>query len=85
MASVMLHVLKEEESALRLYFNDISDSTPLSREQEVVLSTRIREGDMVARDELVRRTCASSSTSPRTIRIAASDFPTSSVPATSGL
>ncbi len=54
MASVMLHVLKEEESALRLYFNDISDSTPLSREQEVVLSTRIREGDMVARDELVQ-------------------------------
>ena len=54
MASTMLHVLKEEESALRLYFNDISDSTPLSREQEVALSTKIRQGDQDARDELVQ-------------------------------
>ena len=54
MASTMLHVLKEEESALRLYFNDISDSTPLSREQEVALSTKIRQGDQEARDELVQ-------------------------------
>ena len=54
MASTMLQVLKEEESALRLYFKDISDSTPLSREQEVVLSAKIRNGDMDARDELVQ-------------------------------
>jgi RNA polymerase primary sigma factor len=43
-----------EESTLRPYFDDIADSTPLSREREVELSARITGGDMQARDELVQ-------------------------------
>ena len=45
--------LSDEETTLRLYFDDIADSSPLSREREVALSERIDEGDMQARDELV--------------------------------
>ena len=53
MAYTLQEVLNDEESTLRLYFDDIADSTPLPREREVELSTRIRQGDMEARDELV--------------------------------
>ena len=45
--------LSDEETTLRLYFDDIADSRPLSREREVALSERIDDGDMQARDELV--------------------------------
>ncbi len=54
MAYTLQEVLKDEESTLRLYFDDIADSTPLSREKEVALSARIHQGDMLARDELVQ-------------------------------
>ena len=46
--------LGDRESTLRLYFDDIADSKPLSREREVELSARIQDGDMQARDELVQ-------------------------------
>ena len=45
--------LGDWESTLQLYFDDIADSKPLSRQREVELSTRIQDGDMHARDELV--------------------------------
>ena len=54
MAYPLHEVLNKEESTLRLYFDDIADSTPLSREREVELSARIHAGDMDARDELVQ-------------------------------
>ncbi|MEC8933568.1 MAG: RNA polymerase sigma factor RpoD/SigA [Candidatus Latescibacterota bacterium] len=54
MAYTLQEVLKDEESALRLYFDDISDSTPLSREKEVELSAKVHAGDQDARDELVQ-------------------------------
>ncbi len=54
MAYTLQEVLNDEDSALRLYFDDIADSTPLSREKEVALSTLIHQGDMEARDELVQ-------------------------------
>ena len=54
MAYPLHEVLNKEESTLRLYFDDIADSTPLSREREVELSARIHAGDMEARDELVQ-------------------------------
>ena len=54
MAYTLQEVLNDEESALRLYFDDIADSTPLPREREVELSTKIRAGDMEARDTLVQ-------------------------------
>ncbi|MFH1568396.1 MAG: RNA polymerase sigma factor RpoD/SigA [Gemmatimonadota bacterium] len=54
MAYTLQEVLNDEESTLRLYFDDIADSTPLPREKEVALSTLIRQGDMEARDELVK-------------------------------
>jgi RNA polymerase primary sigma factor len=50
----MQEILSDEENTLRLYFDDIADSRPLSREREVELSARIQEGDMQARDELVQ-------------------------------
>ncbi|MFH1570799.1 MAG: RNA polymerase sigma factor RpoD/SigA [Gemmatimonadota bacterium] len=50
----MIDSTHDGENAIRLYFNDITDSTPLSREREVELSTRIRQGDMEARNELVQ-------------------------------
>ena len=46
--------LHDEESTLRLYFDDIAESTPLSREREVELAERIKSGDMRARDEMIR-------------------------------
>lgn len=46
--------LGDRESTLRLYFDDIADSKPLSREREVELSARIQDGDQGARDELVQ-------------------------------
>ena len=49
-----MHNFQDEENTLRLYFDDIADSKPLSREREVELSARIKEGDMVARDEMVQ-------------------------------
>ena len=54
MAYSLQEVLNNEESTLRLYFDDIADSTPLSREKEVELSARIHAGDQEARDELVQ-------------------------------
>ena len=54
MAYTLQEVLNNEESTLRLYFDDIADSTPLSREKEVELSAKIHAGDMAARDELVQ-------------------------------
>jgi|TARA_A100001037_G_scaffold241628_1_gene221841 RNA polymerase primary sigma factor len=54
MAYTMQEILSDEENTLRLYFDDIADSRPLSREREVELSARIQEGDMQARDELVQ-------------------------------
>ena len=45
---------RHEDGALRLYFDDIADSTPLPREKEVELSAKIHAGDMAARDELVQ-------------------------------
>ena len=43
-----------EKDILRLYFDDIAESKPLSREREVELAARIQQGDMAARDELVQ-------------------------------
>jgi RNA polymerase primary sigma factor len=54
MGYTMQEVLNDEENTLRLYFDDIADSKPLSREKEVELASRIKEGDMHARDELVQ-------------------------------
>ena len=54
MAYTMQEVLHDEESTLRLYFDDISESKPLSREKEVELAARIKEGDIMARDQLVQ-------------------------------
>ena len=53
MAYKLQEVLNPEENILRRYFDDIADSTPLSREKEARLSARIHAGDMAARDELV--------------------------------
>ena len=44
---------KNDADSLRLYFDDIVDSTPLTREREVELSARIQKSDRSARDELV--------------------------------
>ena len=54
MAYAIQEVLNDEDNTLRLYFDDIADSRPLSRQREVELSARIQDGDMVARDELVQ-------------------------------
>ena len=43
-----------EEQTLRLYFYDIAESTPLPREREVELADRVKNGDMCARDEMIR-------------------------------
>jgi RNA polymerase primary sigma factor len=53
MGYTMQEILSDEESTLRLYFDDIAESRPLSREREVELSARIHNGDQAARDELV--------------------------------
>ncbi len=54
MARPLHNVLYNEKSTLQLYFDDIADSTPLSREKEVELSARIQAGDLSARNELVQ-------------------------------
>jgi len=54
MASTNYQLQNEEGNALRLYFDDIVNSTPLSREREVELSEQIRSGNMQARDKLVQ-------------------------------
>jgi RNA polymerase primary sigma factor len=54
MGYTVQELLNDEESTLRLYFDDIAESKPLSREKEVELAARIKEGDMQARDELVQ-------------------------------
>ena len=54
MAYTIQEILSDEENTLRLYFDDIAESRPLSREREVELSARIQDGDMGARDELVQ-------------------------------
>tara|TARA_Y100000588_G_scaffold321447_1_gene352809 strand:- start:297 stop:1169 length:873 start_codon:yes stop_codon:yes gene_type:complete len=54
MAYTMQEVLHDEESTLRLYFDDIAESKPLSREKEVELAALIKDGDMRARDQLVQ-------------------------------
>ncbi len=50
----MLDSMYDGDDAIRLYFSDITDSRPLSREKEVELSERINSGDMEARNELVQ-------------------------------
>lgn len=42
-----------EEITLRNYFNDIADSTPLSREREIELAKCVKNGDMEARETLI--------------------------------
>jgi len=54
MGYTVQEILSDEESTLRLYFDDIATSKPLSREREVELAARIQQGDMTARDELVQ-------------------------------
>lgn len=50
----MQEYLYDGESTVSLYFNDITTSKPLSREEEVALAARIETGDMEARDQLVQ-------------------------------
>jgi len=50
----MLESVNDGETAIRLYFSDITDSAPLSREREIELSTRIQAGDIEARNELAQ-------------------------------
>jgi len=50
----MYDTLSDRENTLRCYFDDIAASEPLTREREVELAARIKEGDMKARDELVQ-------------------------------
>ena len=40
-----MHSYQDEESTLRLYFDDIASSRPLSREREVELAAQIQDGD----------------------------------------
>ena len=54
MAYAIQEALSDEDNTLRLYFDDIAESRPLSRQREVELSARIQGGDMAARDELVQ-------------------------------
>ena len=42
------------ENAIRLYFNDITDSKSLFRERKIELSARIIQVGMDARNELVQ-------------------------------
>ena len=46
-------LMERQDVTLRMYFEDIADSTPLSREREQELSTLIKAGDHDARQELV--------------------------------
>ena len=49
----MRETIAPEGTSVRRYFDDIADSKPLSRERELSLSARIKDGDMAARDEPV--------------------------------
>ena len=44
----------DESKSLQAYFNEISKSKPLRREEEKALGDRINKGDEAARDELVQ-------------------------------
>ena len=55
MGYTMQEVLNDEENTLRLYFDDIADSKPLSLEKEVELASRIKGGDMHARARIASR------------------------------
>ncbi|MFH1569719.1 MAG: RNA polymerase sigma factor RpoD/SigA, partial [Gemmatimonadota bacterium] len=44
----------DDNELMRAYFDDIAHSEPLTREREVELAARIRQGDLGARDELVQ-------------------------------
>ena len=50
----MQELASDTERTLRFYFSDIAASEPLSREEEVRLSARIKKGDIAARDQLVQ-------------------------------
>ena len=50
----MHDISSDRDNALRMYFDDIAESKPLSREREVELAACIKAGDMGARDELVQ-------------------------------
>ncbi len=52
MAYTIQEILSDEENTLRLYFDDIAESRPLSREREVELSARIQEGDELVQANL---------------------------------
>jgi len=54
MAPTKYQVLTDDGNALRLYFDDIVESKPLTRAVEVELAAQIKEGDMQARDKLVQ-------------------------------
>ncbi|MDP6176078.1 MAG: sigma-70 family RNA polymerase sigma factor, partial [Rhodospirillales bacterium] len=43
-----------EDTVLNAYFKDLAQSNPLSREREAELATRVKAGDLEARDELVQ-------------------------------
>lgn len=43
-----------EDTVLNAYFKDLAQSSPLSREREAELATRVKAGDLEARDELVQ-------------------------------
>ncbi len=51
---VLPEILGDSQSALNAYLDDISTSAPLSREREIELGVRIKQGDTKARDELVQ-------------------------------
>ena len=44
----------EARDFIRLYFDDVSSTRPLSREREAELAARVQEGDSDARDEFVQ-------------------------------
>ena len=44
----------DDDELMRVYFDDISTSEPLTREREVELAARILNGDLAAREELVQ-------------------------------
>ena len=52
----MSKILGDRESDLRYYLNDVAMTRfePLSREREVALASRIKKGDLQARNELVQ-------------------------------
>ena len=49
-----MNTVSDTRDTVRSYLADIASTTPLSRERELELAARIREGDTEARDELVQ-------------------------------